>query len=73
MDNQVPNHHKENMSTDSTLTKTVGSRIRPDVIVQLRHYAALDNVTPSAWIARLVYQEVQRRNAASASTGADHA
>jgi hypothetical protein len=62
VDNQVPNHHKETMSTESTLTKTVGSRIRPDVIVQLRHYAVLDGVTPSTWIARLVYAEVQRRH-----------
>jgi hypothetical protein len=72
MDNNVQLHHKENMSTESTLTKTVGSRIRPDVIRQLHHYAAIDNVTPSRFISRLVTQEIARRNAA-ASIGADHA
>jgi hypothetical protein len=55
------------MSTESTLTKTVGSRIRPDVIARVRLYAALDGVTLSAWIARLVYVEVQRRKAIATS------
>ena len=60
---------------ESTLTKTVGSRMRPDVIRQLHHYAAIDNVTPSRFVSKLVAQEITRRNAAASTgaTGADHA
>ncbi len=60
------------MSTESTLTKAISSRVKPDEIGQLQHYAALDGVTPGKFIARLIYQELQRRNSASAPAGADH-
>lgn len=53
------------MSTRSTLTKCISSRVRPDEIDQLHHYAAIDGCTPSAWIARLIYAEIQRRKAAA--------
>jgi hypothetical protein len=60
------------MSTESTLTRAISSRVKPDQIAQLQHYAAIDHVTPSKFIARLIYAELQRRNSASCSAGADY-
>jgi hypothetical protein len=60
------------MSTESTLTRAISSRVKPNQIAQLQHYAAIDRVTPSKFIARLIYAELQRRNSASGSAGADH-
>jgi hypothetical protein len=54
------------MSTESTLTKAISSRVKPDQIALLRHYAAQDNVTTSKFIAKLIAQELRRRNADSA-------
>ena len=63
------------MSTDrSTLLQPVGSRIHPDVIAELRRYAAKDAITPSKYIARLVTREVKARKVAeAASLGGDDA
>jgi hypothetical protein len=59
------NSPRKTVSTESSLTQSVGSRIKPKVVEQLRQYAALDNVTPSAWIAKVVVQEIARRKAAA--------
>ncbi len=57
----------------STLTQCVGSRMHPDVITELRRYAAQDNVTPSKFIAKLVTREVKARKVAeAASLGGDN-
>jgi len=53
------------ISRESTLTRSVSTRIKPDAIIELQHYAVLDNVTPSKFIARLVYAELRRRKAAT--------
>jgi hypothetical protein len=50
--------------SESMLTKTVGTRIRNANIEEIHRYAELDDVTPSKWIAKLVYQELARRKAA---------
>lgn len=44
-----------------TLTKPVTSRINPVAVAALRDYAEQDEVTRSAFIAKLVYTEIQRR------------
>ena len=62
----MPRTRIEEAMSEGTLTVSVGSRIKPDVVAQLRHYAALDDVTPSAFIAKLVTQEITRRKAAAA-------
>jgi hypothetical protein len=66
---------RKTMSTDrSTLTQPVGSRIHPDVIAELRRYAAQEGITPSRFIARLVTREVKARKVAeAASFGGDDA
>jgi hypothetical protein len=53
------------LSKESTLTKSVSTRITPDAIIELQHHAALDNVTPSTFIAKLIRAELQRRKAAA--------
>jgi hypothetical protein len=56
----------------STLTRCVSTRITPDVIAELRRYAAKDNVTPSKFIARLVTREIKARKLdEAASLGSD--
>jgi hypothetical protein len=45
----------------STLTESVGTRLRPAVIAELRNAASIDGVTVSTFIAKLVRVEMMHR------------
>jgi hypothetical protein len=51
------------MQPTTPLRQTISSRVQPEAITQVQLYAKLDGVTPSAWIAKLIYAEIQRRKA----------
>jgi hypothetical protein len=50
--------------SNSRLTVSVGSRINPDHIAPLQHYAAAQGLTVSKFIAKLVATEIRRLNSA---------
>ena len=59
--NVYVHYSKGTMAMPHTLTKPVTSRINPVAVAALRDYAEQDEVTRSAFIAKLVYTEIQRR------------